>query len=168
MAIAKTELVSEEAYREIALGDPRWELHHGRLREKPGMSVRHGAVMIRLLEQLLLQLDQSTFTLRTDHARLRHSADTYYLPDVVVIPAALEQALLAQPYALDAYSEPLPLVVEIWSPSTGDYDIRAKIPVYQQRGDAEIWFIHPDRRTLTSWRRRPDGGYEEAVYRGGT
>jgi Uma2 family endonuclease len=79
----------------------------------------------------------------------------------------LEQALLEQPRALDAYAEPLPLVVEIWSPSTGDYDIAGKIPAYQQRGDAEIWFIHPEQRTLTAWRRNPDGDYDETVYRGG-
>jgi Uma2 family endonuclease len=42
------------------------------------------------------------------------------------------------------------------------------LPIYQQRGDREIWLIHPDERTLTAWRRPPDGSYEETVYREGS
>jgi len=38
---------------------------------------------------------------------------------------------------------------------------------YRERGDAEIWFIHPYERTLTAWRRQPDGTYREDLYRGG-
>jgi Uma2 family endonuclease len=81
--------------------------------------------------------------------------------------ASVARALLEQPGSLDAYSDPLPLVVEVWSPSTGDYDIRAKIPVYRQRGDEGIRFIHPFGRTLTAWRRQADGSYLETTYRGG-
>ena len=39
-----------------------------------------------------------------------------------------------------------------------------KLAVYQQRGDLEIWSIHPYERMLTAWRRLPDGSYEEAVF----
>jgi Uma2 family endonuclease len=53
-------------------------------------------------------------------------------------------------------------VVEIWSPSTGDYDVDEKIPEYQRRGDQEIWRIHYFERTLTAWRHQPDGSYLEA------
>ncbi len=35
------------------------------------------------------------------------------------------------------------------------------------RGDREIWFIHPGDLTLTAWRRRDDGGYDEVVFTGG-
>ena len=108
----------------------------------------------------------TTFS-RSSHARLRRSADTYYIPDIVVIPTPVVQALLEQPGSLDAYPEPLPLVVEIWSPSTGRYDINEKLPDYQQRGDLEIWYVHPYERTLTAWRRQPDGAYAESVYHGG-
>ena len=58
-------------------------------------------------------------------------------------------------------------MVEVWSPSTGDYDVDAKLPVYQQRGDLEIWRIHSYERTLTARRRQPDGSYEETIHRGG-
>ena len=56
---------------------------------------------------------------------------------------------------------------EIWSPSTGRYDIQTKLAEYQRRGDIEIWRIHPYERTLTAWRLQPDGSYSETVYRGG-
>jgi len=58
-------------------------------------------------------------------------------------------------------------VVEVWSPSTGDYDVDAKLPEYHRRGDQEIWRIHPYERMLTAWRRQPDGSYTETVYTGG-
>jgi len=169
VSITKTEPVSEETYRQFALGDPQgqWELYRGQLREKPGMSVEHGSVMMRLVEWLLNQLDRSEYLVRVTHARLRRSADTYYVPDVVVIPTVLELALLQRPGSLDAYADPLPLVVEIWSPSTGDYDINEKLPDYQARGDLEIWYVHPYKRTLTAWRRLPNGKYEEMIYREG-
>lgn len=68
---------------------------------------------------------------------------------------------------IESYSSPLPLVVEIWSPSTGDYDVDSKIPEYQRRGDLEIWRIHPFERTLIIWRRQPDGSYTEEHVTGG-
>ena len=122
---------------------------------------------LRLLRQLLAQLDEREFRLSTTHARLRRSTETYYVPDLVVIPAAFEDALLERPGSLDAFLDPLSLVVEVWSPSTGRYDILEKLPDYQARGDLEIWYIHPYERTLTAWRRQSDGTYEETVYRGG-
>jgi len=169
VSITKTEQVSEETYRKFALGDPQgqWELHHGQLRQKPGMSVEHGDVMDTLLAFLYEQLDRNEYRIRTAHARLRRSADTYYVPDIAVIPTPVVQALLEQPGSLDAYPESLPLVVEIWSPSAGRYDINEKLPDYQQRGDLEIWYVHPYERSLTAWRRRPDSTYAESVYRGG-
>jgi Uma2 family endonuclease len=168
VSITKTETISEEAYRQFALGDPsgQWELHHGQLREKPGMSVEHGDVMDQLIFMLHNQLERSEFRVRAGHARLRRSADTYYVPDIAVIPTAVVQALREHPGSLDAYPDPLPLVIEIWSPSTGGYDINEKLPDYQRRGDLEIWRVHPYERTLTAWRRRPDGTYMESVYRG--
>jgi Uma2 family endonuclease len=159
--------VSEETYRRLALGNTHLELHHGQLREKPGMSVEHNDVMMHLISLLDRQLDRGAYHLRASVGRLRRFPDTYYIPDIAVVPAAMVQALRQHPGSLDAYSDPLPLVVEIWSPSTGGYYIKEKLPDYQQRGDLEIWYIHPYERTLTTWRRLPDGAYAEAVFRDG-
>jgi Uma2 family endonuclease len=161
--------MSEEAYRELALGDPggRWELAGGRPREKPWMSVTHSRVTMNLVAQLLRQLDWNIFRVTAGLARLRVSSGTYHMPDVVVIPAEAVRSLEANPFALDVYLDPLPLVVEVWSPSTGNYDVNEKIPGYQQRGDLEIWRIHPYERTLTAWRRQPNGDYVQTIYDGG-
>jgi Uma2 family endonuclease len=167
MSVTRAEPVSEETYRHLALGNTQLELHHGQLREKPAVSIEHASTLHQLLAQLFEQIDRNDFELHPNFARLRRSADTYYIPDLVVIPAAMARNLRMRPGSLDAYSDPIPLVVEIWSPSTGDYDIDEKIPAYQRRGDAEIWRIHPYERSVTVWRRMPDGAYLETVYSSG-
>ena len=170
MALTHTKLMTEQEYREFALGDPggQWELVRGQLREKPGMSATHGDVIDELATQLRHRLDRSEYRVRANHARLRVSAETYYVPDVAILPASAVRAIRDDPRGLDAYGEPLPLVVEVWSPSTGDSDLKIKLPDYQRRGDLEIWFIHPFARTLTAWRRCPDGSYRETISHGGT
>lgn len=169
MVHTHTETMSEEAYREFALGDSgeHWELVRGHLWERPGMSVAHDRVTMDVVEQLLRQLDRDHFRVSAGLARLRVSADTYYVPDVAVIPTAIWRKLAEDPRALNAYAESLPLVVEVWSPSTGRRDIELKLPDYQRRGDAEIWFTHPFERTLTAWRRTLVGAYVETTYREG-
>jgi Uma2 family endonuclease len=85
----------------------------------------------------------------------------------MVIPAAYQWALKNDPLALGSYAEPLPLIVEVWSPTTGHYDLATKLDGYRKRGDLEIWFVHPYERTLTAWRKQLDGSYQETVYSGG-
>jgi Uma2 family endonuclease len=169
MATTQAGLMSEQVYREFALTEQakQIELVRGHLREKPPMSAEHGDVMMLLGMLLSNQLDRNEYRVRINFARARVSSSTYYIPDITVIPAEFVRALRERPGSLDAYSQPLPLVVEIWSPSTGGYDIKEKLPDYQSRGDLEIWYIHPLQRTLTAWRRRPDGGYSETTYYGG-
>lgn len=162
--------VIERTYEEIALAEPdrKWELHRGRLREKPGMSVGHNRTTIRLGYQLVHQLDEDQFEVRIDNSRVRHGDATYYVPDVFVARAEQTAAIPDRPGLLEVYRDPLPLVVEIWSPSTGDYDVEDKLPEYQRRGDLEIWRLHSYERTLTAWRRQPDGTYAMTVQTGGT
>ena len=161
--------VSEQTYEEVALGDDDriWELWDGRLVEKPGMSVEHNDLISVLHATLFNQLDRREFRVRSNSARLRYTPENVFVPDVVVVPAAMERALRGRPRSLETYPEPLPLVIETWSPSTGRYDVRTKLAHYQQRGDLEIWRIHPYERTLTVWLRQPDGTYAETVHRSG-
>lgn len=165
VALTRTDHVSEAVYRQLALRDDYAlvELYRGQLREKPPMSVGHGNVMGRLMGQLFAQIDQSAYLIRVQHARLRLSSDTYFIPDIAIVPHHMMAALEDVPTSLDAYSDPLPLVIEIWSTSTGNYDVTEKLAAYQQRGDQEIWSVHPYARTLTSWVRQPDGTYSEVV-----
>lgn len=162
--------IAERTYESLALEEPerQWELHDGRPREKPGMSAEHNWLMFYLGHLLQSQLDIGAFRVRVNAGRLRRPSETSYIPDVVVIPVALERAQRGRPGSLETYDDPLPLVVEVWSPSTGDYDVDAKLPEYERRGDLEIWRLHPFDRTLVARRRQPDGTYAETVHRGGT
>jgi Uma2 family endonuclease len=128
---------------------------------------KHDDVASYLEYLLQSQLDRSVYRVNVNGGKTRRSARTYFIPDVVVIPAAFVMPFLNDPRAFNALAKPLPLVVEIWSRTTGDYDIAAKLPSYRERSDAEIWFIHPYDRTLTSWRRQPGGDYKEETCRGG-
>ena len=162
--------VSAETYERVAQEDPdgKWELVCGRLRRKPIMTVEHNQVQ-RILTRLLgLQLDPREYAVDMDATRLRISTGLYYVPDVCVIPMALIRRLRERRGTFEVYDDPMPLVVEVWSPSTGEYDVEQKLREYQLRGDREIWRIHPYERTLTAWRLQPDGTYTETLYTGGT
>jgi Uma2 family endonuclease len=161
--------ISEDAYVDIALAEPdrKWELHDGRLREKPGMTWAHNRIVMLLNRQLLAQVDLDLIYIFTE-GRVRRPPGTIYVPDLLIVPIAYGQEIEDRPGVLSIFSGPLPLVVEVWSTSTGDYDVDTKIPEYQRRGDLEIWRIHPYEQTLTAWIRQLDGTYSEAVYRSGT
>lgn len=161
--------ITEQTYRRVALEDPEghWELHGGRLREKPSMSYAHNFTMTYLGGQFIAQLDPKEFQVRINAGHLQRTDEVYYIPDIIVFPTALADRIRNRPNALETYDVPLPFVGEVWSPSTGGYDVDKKIPEYMRRGDLEIWRLHPFERTLTAWRRQPDGTYQETVYRGG-
>jgi Uma2 family endonuclease len=160
---------SAAEYERIALQDPsaKWELVCGRLRRKPVMTTEHQDAARTLAILLGRQLDLKDYTVGTDSVRLRISTGTYYVPDVCVVPRAYVRRLKTQPGTFEVYEDPVPLVVEVWSPSTGDYDVEDKLREYQLRGDVEIWRLHPYERTLTAWRRQPDGTYVETVITSG-
>jgi len=160
--------VSEQTFLQVALEDPnQWELHCGHLVRKPGMTAEHNYVAWQLAFSLGQQLDGQQFTVRLGMGHVRRTSESYYIPDVFVIPIELFRALRGRRNALEAYDAPLPLVIEVWSPSTGDYDVDSKLPEYQSRGDLEIWRVHPFDRTVTAWRRQPNGTYVESHHVGG-
>ena len=159
-----------EVFERLALEDPegRWELHHGLARQKPtNMTVEHNQIQYRLFTELVRQLDPAEFEVRGGAGRTRRSTESYYIPDLMVIPAAYVSHLRSGRGNLEVYSDPLPLVIEIWSPSTGRYDVDSKLPEYQLRGDVEIWRIHPYQRTVHAWQRQSDGSYSESLLRTG-
>lgn len=161
--------VSAATYERVALEDPegKWELVCGHLRRKPLMTTEHAMIPRRLQYSLFEQLEKGTFIVDTNAARLRISTGSYYVPDLAVIPRAMVERLLARPGTFEVYDDPVPFVMEVWSPSTGDYDVAGKLPEYRLRGDAVIWFPHPYERTLRAWERQPDGGYRESTHRTG-
>ncbi len=167
--MAVVQRMSEQAYQEFVLSgvEGAWELHDGVLVEKPGMSWEHDDSAFELGHLLRLQLDRRVYRVRVNGGRVRKPTETIFIPDVAVVPTSYGEPFRERPGTLAIFEGPLPLIAEVWSRSTGGYDIEAKLPVYQQRGDLEIWLIHPYERTLTSWVRQADGSYRETVYRGG-
>jgi Uma2 family endonuclease len=165
MAVAQR--MSEQEYETFVQSHPggRWELHDGVLVEKPGMSWRHLDISFELGHRFRSQLDRAEYRVFVE-GRTRRPTTTIFIPDVMIVPTAYGIHLVDET-RLAIFSEPLPLVVEVWSPSTGDYDVDTKIPVYMQRGDADIWRMHPFEQTLRRWVRQPDGTYRESIHRGG-
>ena len=165
MAVAQR--MTEQEYETFVQSHPdgQWELHDGVLVEKPGMTWRHLDFAFELGHVLRNQLDRDEYRVFVE-GRARRPTDTVFIPDVMIVPIAYG-AQFVDSTRLAIFSDPLPLVVEVWSPSTGSYDIETKIPVYRQRGDADIWNIHPFDQTLGRSVRQPDGSYVESVHRGG-
>lgn len=159
--------MSEQEYRAFALTveGKLFELWDGKPRQKPPMNIMHSRVASYLGFALANQLDRRVHLINVNGGRTRCSSRTYYVPDVIVIPYVVQE--LYDPDALGAYAEPLPLVVEVWSWTEEPYDFEAKLHAYQKLGDEEIWYIRPRDRTLTAWRKQPDGGYAESLHRGG-
>ena len=166
--MAVQQRMSEAAYEQFVRSGPDglWELHDGQLVEKPGMTWEHLDIVALLGHLLQGQLDRRTYRVFAE-SRVRRPEATIFLPDVMVVPTAYGEPFRGQPGKLAIFSDPLPLIVEVWSVSTGDYDVDARLPVYQQRGDLEIWRIHPYERTITIWQRQPDGSYIETFHREG-
>lgn len=157
--------VTEETYKRLALEDSegQWEYVCGRVRQKPSMTQEHNDLQWFLAFMLQSQLPRTEFHVRSNAGRTHRPEASYFIPDVMVIPVDY-MAGLRGTGELEAFTEPLPFVAEVWSPSTGTYDVEDKFPDYKRRGDREIWRIHPVDRTVTAWRLRPGGTYSENSY----
>ena len=162
--------VSVAEYRRVALADPsaRWELHCGELSRETGMTHPHGDISSEVGFVLRSQLDPAEYRVRYGHSRTRVDSERYYVPDIAVVPTAYTAPFFGSDDVLEEYDQPLPLIVEVWSPSTGAFDLTQKVPDYQRRGDAEIWLIHPYERWLRAWTRDGSGVYTERLYQSGT
>jgi Uma2 family endonuclease len=160
-------IVSERTYEEIVQANPgrKLELHDGQIREKPIMTIGHNRLESALYADLYIQLRGGAFEVRMGQAPVRRSERNYYLPDVYVVPRHPRTTPLD---TFEVFRDPLPFVAEVWSPSTGDYDVDEKIPEYRARGDLEIWRLHPFERSVTAWRPQPDVTYAETTLRSGT
>lgn len=144
--------VREEEF--YALGeDSNWEYVDGRLVMSPA-SERHEDLFRFLLTLLSAYLDDrgggavrgSRYPMRLDE---RWSPE----PDLLVVR---DESRLG-PRRIEG---PADLVIEIASDGDPRYEMREKIPRYQQEGIPEIWLIDPFERILVA-QRKTESGYEE-------
>ena len=152
--------VSLATYEQVALedGDTVWEYVCGQLREKPGMTQEHNAIAGLLAYLLQSQLPLGAYRVLSNSSRLRTAAGNAYVPDVVVVPFTLAKSK-GGTGDLETYDEPLPFVAEVWSPSTGTYDIDTKLPDYFARGDEVVWRVHPYEKSVRAYTRNARGSY---------
>lgn len=169
MAIETRTRISNEAYGRLALleRDRQWELWDGRPRQRPGGTAAANSLCMELSYLVFSQLDRAVHHIRTNSGRLRHARATYLIPDVFVFPRAFITPRLRRDDVLEVYDQHVPFVAQVWSSIAGNSYVKAKLAIYKERGDLEIWLIHPHERMLTSWVWQPDGSYEETVYREG-
>lgn len=160
--------VTTKTYGQVALEEPTagWELFRGALRRKPPMTMERYDLAFELAFAIRSQVSHADYHVRCDQSRLR-SGSSYLIPDVFVVPASLVDQFRGRSDVLEAYAEPLPFVAEVWSPSTGEYDVTAKLAAYQERGDSEVWLLNPYDRAITAWVRKPDGAYAASDHTGG-
>lgn len=160
--------VSAATFERLALEDEdgQWEMVCGRPRRKPDMSYPHNFAGTELGFALRSQLDPDRYEVRVNAGHATRGEANYFIPDVMVLRVE-DTAPFRQSRDLEAYGGPLPFVAEVWSPSTGEYDVDEKFPEYQRRGDLEIWRVHPYDKTITAWRKRDDGSYAETLYAAG-
>src|SRR5918993_5681072 len=127
MAVAQS--MSEEQYQQFVLSgvDGNWELHDGRLVEKPGVTWEHMDIASLLSYLLQSQLDRREYRVFIE-SRVRRPAATVFLPDVMVVPTVYGEPFRGRSGTLAIFSDPLQLIAEIWSSSTGEYDVDAKVP----------------------------------------
>jgi Uma2 family endonuclease len=161
--------ITEAEFRRLALQEPdaKWELFDGEPRRKPCMTWEHNHLALYLAASLIAQLDVREYQVRSESGHVQRPTGRFFIPDVFVVPMAQAPRDRGRPGILEEHTEPLPLVVEVWSTSTGRYDVLTKLATYRERGDLEIWFVHPYDRTITIWRRQPDGTYTEITVQGG-
>lgn len=158
--------ISTEDYLWLALvdSDTAWELHEGLLVEKAGGSARQGQAGFEIAFQIANQVDRNQFRLRNNHGRIRATRNSSFIPDVIVVPITMLGTNLNR---LEIYEDPLPFVAESLSPSTRNYDVLRKLPVYRERGDREIWLLDPPKHSVRIWRLMDDGVYNEQIISGG-
>jgi Uma2 family endonuclease len=130
----------------------RMELIDGVLREKPGVSLRHGGIELRMSSPL------DTHVMRNRLGRVYPSETQFRIfsdPEIIRIPdlafvradrlpSETERWHIA-PFAPD-------LAVEVVSPTDSFNDVAEKIAQYQRAGVPLVWLVVPRQRAVVVYR----------------
>ena len=89
---------------------------------------------VKLGHFLLTQLDWNVYQVRVNAGHVHRTTESYLVPDVLVVPVAMGHGLRGRLDRLEVFDAPLPLVVEVWSPSTGGYGVDTSWPSTRRAG----------------------------------
>lgn len=141
--------------------DERTELIDGTayVKEPPAPSRSHQELVGELYHQVRLALGGRSFKayIAPFDVRLPKDGEADDLIDTVVQPDVLIVRDLAKLDDRGMRGAP-DWVAEVLSPSTASHDQTLKLRAYERAGVPEVWFLHPDDRTLTAYRLQ-DGRY---------
>ena len=75
-------VVSAKTFEQIALEDPEghWELHCGRLLQKPNMTSPHNDAAFELAYQVRRQLEGQPYRVRSNAGHVKRTDVNYYIP----------------------------------------------------------------------------------------
>ncbi len=133
----------------------RREIIAGELLVNPAPRIRHQAILLTLLEELLAFFGpERAYRPLPAPVELRVTPYDVVQPDLVVLPASV----VRQRELRNFVEEPPRLVVEILSPSTASSDRRAKMALYARFGIPEYWIVDPDRMRVDAYT-LADGAY---------
>ncbi len=136
--------LSEEDFYALEGEDSDWEYLDGRLVMSPA-SDRHEDLFRFLLTLLSAHLDQTgAGVVRGSRYPMR--LDERWSPEPDLLVVGTERAHRLTPKYLDG---PADLVIEIVSEADPRFEVREKLPRYQQAGIPEIWLIDPASRGLS-------------------
>ncbi len=145
--------ISEEEFYRMVGEDGDWEYLGGRLVLSPA-SDRHEDLFSFLMTLLRTLLDaRGGAVVRGSRYPMRLDPRWSPEPDLMVIRDEHRRRLMPQ-----RLEGPADFVIEIASEGDPGFDLREKLPRYEEAGVEEIWWINPFTRTLLA-RNRTATGY---------
>ena len=161
--MATTRLLTAEDVERMGSAGERMELVDGLLREKEGVSQRHGEIEFRLSVPLYIHV------MREGLGEL-YPSDTQFVvlrdPDKILIPdIAFVRADRLQPKDERWRITPYPpdLAIEVVSPNDSDQQVAEKLALYERAGVPLVWVVYPRRRAVEV---RPHGRPSSTLYEG--
>jgi Uma2 family endonuclease len=129
------------------------------VREPPAPSRSHQELVGELYHQVRLAIAGKSLHayVAPFDVRLPKDGEADELIDTVVQPDVLIVRDLAKLDDRGMRGAP-DWIAEVLSPSTASHDQIVKLRAYEHAGVLEVWFVHPDDRTLTAYRLE-DGRY---------
>ncbi|MCL2520135.1 MAG: Uma2 family endonuclease [Spirochaetaceae bacterium] len=139
-------------------GGLRYQLEDGLLLMSPSPSGSHQRLLLKLGSQLEYHFkDGECWVFPDFDVQLFPDEDTIYCPDLLVLCDKLkytERKIIGAPN----------FIIEIFSPSTGGFDLSDKREQYQRAGVKEYWVVRSPNLVYT-YLLNSSGHYEETIYR---